>query len=142
MATFQPIYQEFCTYKSLSGTHSRPTNAEQKQFVSISDLFGRDRFNADDELKIELSAESLTHLHTIQEGCTWEDSSGYRLAQWSCTSNSYLIYSYFVHLSTRYYFVVDFIDNNAHASWKNTLAKKIWLSDAKIYRESIIGKNT
>ncbi|EXU76768.1 hypothetical protein BG55_03815 [Erwinia mallotivora] len=138
MKGFVPVYDEFKIYKLSSKTHSRPTNKYQKEFFSISPLFGRDRFNADDSMALELSAENLTHVHVKQKSCIWVDEDGDPLVQWECKSNAYLIYSYFVHKATRYYFVVNFIDNNAHASWDNEDAKKLWLEDAKAFRLSVI----
>lgn len=137
---FLPFYNEFIKYKSASIFHSRPSNSYQKQYYSISPLFGRDRFNADDNLKTELAAELLTHVHVKQEHSIWTDKNGAPLAQWKCKSDAYLIYSYFVHNLERYYFVVTFIDNDAHASWDNEDAKKMWLEDARNYRLSVISK--
>lgn len=135
---FPKIYEEFKNYKSKSLTHSRPTNAHQKQYFSISPLFGRDRYNADDKQKIELAAEQLTHVHVKQKNSVWLDEDNDPLAQWDCTSNSYLIYSYFVHGGTRNYYVIAFIDNNAHAHWEDENSKLLWLKDAKEYRISVI----
>ena len=134
---FPKIYNEFQKYKSISSVHSRPNNSYQKQYVSLSPLLGRDRFNADDKQEIELRREQLTHIHVKQKGCIWVDEDNDPLAQWECTSNSYLIYSYFVHNGTRYYFIITFIDDNAHVHWEDEKLKSLWLRDAKEYRISI-----
>ncbi|MFE8153875.1 type II toxin-antitoxin system YafO family toxin [Brenneria goodwinii] len=134
---FLPFYQEFCTYKQLSTEHSRPRNSIQKLFASISILFGRDRGNVDEDEPFHQKKEGLTHLHVREEDSIWEDKDGNPLVQWECKSNSYLIYSYFVHLGTRYYYVVDFIDHDAHANWQNQQAIQMWIDEAKQYRLGI-----
>lgn len=133
---FKPFFAEFEAYKLSSDTHSRPTTKEQQEYVSVSELFGRDRANVDEEHPYYQRQESLSHLHTKQEDSEWEDEDGDRLVQWECTSDSYLIYSYFVFKGVRYYYVVDFIDNGAHANWDNQEAKMMWVQEAKAYRES------
>ena len=57
--------------------------------------------------------------------------------KWKCKSNSYLIYSYFVFSGTRHYYIVDFIDHDAHANWDNQEAIQMWIDEAKQYRERI-----
>lgn len=134
---FLPFYQEFCRYKQLSAEHSRPRYSIQKLFASISLLFGRDRDNVDEDKPYHQKREGLTHLHVRQEDSVWEDDNGHPLVQWKCKSNSYLIYSYFVVSGTRHYYIVDFIDHDAHANWDNQEAIQMWIDEAKQYRERI-----
>lgn len=136
---FLPFFQEFERYKrSCDETdHPRPGTSLQKLYQPISLLFGRDRANVDEERPFCQRQEGLSHLHTRQEDSVWEDGAGDTLVQWECCSNSYIIYSYFVHNLIRYYFVVDFIDNDAHANWENQEAIQMWIADAKTYRLSI-----
>lgn len=136
-AEFAPFYQEFETYKRSSDRHARPTKTEQNEYASISGLFGRDRANVDEEKPFLQKQEDLGHLHAKQHDSEWGDEDGDPLVQWECTSNSYIIYSYFVHASVRHYYVVDFIDDEAHASWDNQEAKMMWIQEAKAYRLTI-----
>lgn len=134
---FTPFYEEFCRYKKQSVEQPRPKQRIQKIFASLSLLFGRDRANVDENIPFYQRQEELSHLHVRQEDSIWEDGDGAPLAQWECKSNSYLIYSYFVNAGTRYYYVVDFIDDNAHANWDNQEAVQMWIQEAKQYRLSI-----
>ncbi|EIW9313087.1 MULTISPECIES: type II toxin-antitoxin system YafO family toxin [Klebsiella] len=136
---FLPFYQEFEEYKRKSDDteQPRPSNKMQQSYASISGLFGRDRANVDEARPFYQRQEGLGHLHVRQEDSVWEDESGDPLIQWKCTSNSYIIYSYFVHNLVRYYFVVDFIDDEAHANWDNQEAIQMWIADAKAYRLTV-----
>lgn len=136
-ADFTPFIQEFDAYKRNSDRHSAPTRQEQEEYASISPLFGRDRRNVDTEEPFLQAQETLSHLHNRQDDSVWTDEEGDPLSQWECTSDSYLIYSYFVHNGIRYYYIVDFIDNDAHANWDNEEAKLMWIQEAKDYRLSI-----
>lgn len=134
---FAPFYQEFESYKRNSDRHARPTKTEQNEYASISALFGRDRANVDEEKPFLQKQEDLGHLHTKQDDSDWVDKDGDPIVQWECTSNSYIIYSYFVHGSVRHYYVVDFIDDEAHAKWDNQEAIMMWIQEAKAYRLTI-----
>lgn len=134
---FSPFYREFVDYKQNSDRHAAPTRREQEEYASISVLFGRDRPNVDEEAPFPQRQETLSHLHSRQDDSEWNDEDGDLLAQWECTSDSYLIYSYFVYDGKRHYYIVDFIDNKAHANWENEEAKLMWIEEAKSYRLSI-----
>jgi hypothetical protein len=132
---FLEIYKQFQFYKedSAADEHAAPNNYIQKTYHSIHPLFGRDRF---DKVNKTANVEEIQHLHVREELSIWEDKDG-RLCQWECTSDTHLIYSYFYHQDTHYYYLIEFYNKAAHLQYVDDVLYLI--QEAKKYRLSIIG---
>lgn len=111
------IADEFLIYKEASKNreHPAPSRKVQETYVSASEMFGRDRF---DKLSKDAQKEEIQHLHVRQEDSIWEDEEGYGYAQWNCTSDSYLVYSYFKHQDDHYYYFIEFFGKEAHSLYE------------------------
>lgn len=134
-AEFQAIYVEFQNYKNDSkpNEHESPRRNVQEKYESINEIFGRDRFDKDNE---EARKENIQHLHIFQEGCEWYDDEGFALAQWYCTSDAALVYSYFCHNDQHHYFVIELYLTQAHENYESYVA--YFVEQAKKYRLSVI----
>lgn len=121
---FEQILEDFKFYKRNSNPqeHPRPANHFQKKYDSVSYYFGRDKF---DTRHAQARKEEIQHVHYREQNSNWENSNGNPKSQWQCTSNTYLVYSYFYHDNINYYYLIDFINKSAHND------------DNAIYRESI-----
>jgi len=130
---FLEIYNEFQEYKkgSAPDEHAAPTRYVQEQYPCISEILGRDRFEKWAE---KARLEEIQHIHVIQERSIWKDEQG-QLVQWDCTSNSYLVYSYFFHDNKHHYYVLEFYKFAAHKKYEH--AVPCFINEAKTYRESI-----
>ena len=131
--SFLVIYQEFQYYKenSAANEHAAPSRHIQQTTEGYSPLFGRDRF---DKVNFLARQENIQHLHVRQEHSIWEDEQG-ALVQWDCTSNSYLIYSYFFYQDKHHYFVIEFYANDAHVEYEHKVP--YFVEQAKAYRLKI-----
>jgi hypothetical protein len=128
---------EFTEYKNTSCISTEiptPTTVEQKEYQGLHDSFGRDRqFSSPDECK----ALDIHHVHVFQGGCNWGDDNVV-VAQWDCTSNSYLVYSYFLSARQNHIFcILDFIADNAHDIYEQPELEQInyWIDKAKSFKE-------
>ena len=134
---FEPVFEQFKEYKELSNSdeHPRPKNHFQKKNESASPFFGRDRF---DPAHKDSHSEELQHIHYWMEGCEWEFENDEPKAQWDCTSNTYLVYSYFKHNGTHYYYLIDFLIDTAHGHDGDYIPSvDIFIDQAKEYRLSV-----
>lgn len=115
---FIDLFDKFKYYKENSEPHeiATPSRKIQEETESLIAEFGRDRFfkHPNDARK-----DDLTHLHLFTDDCEWLDADGTPKVQWECTSNSYLIYSYFEHESVHVFYLIALIDKGAHQATKN-----------------------
>lgn len=134
---YKEVFPEFKIYKekSLPHEHSAPSIHVQKTYQSIHDLFGRDRLETVDKIARK---EDVRHLHIYSIGLPWFIDDNELLAQWFCTSDTQLIYSYFFHKNTHYYYVIDFLDLKAHNRYANEVFKQECIVKAINYRKSIM----
>ena len=111
------IANEVLRYKQASKNreHPAPSRKVQEIYKSASEMFGRDRF---DKISKDAQKEEIQHLHVRQTDSTWEDDEGYGYAQWYCTSDSYLVYSYFKHHNNHYYYLLEFFGTEAHSLYE------------------------
>lgn len=136
---FNLILEDFEYYKrnSHKKEHPRPANHFQKKTDSVSYYFGRDRF---DTRNYQARKEEIQHVHYREASSAWEYPDGTPKPQWYCTSNTYLVYSYFEHNKCKYYYLIDFIVNSAHnnenAIYKESISN--YLNQAKEFRFSTI----
>lgn len=132
---FQEIFEEFCYYKENSepNEHPSPRRYTQEIYESLSPLFGRDRF---DKKYPEASNQNIQHLHVKQPHSKWDLMAGSAKPQWECTSDSYLVYSYFKHQDVHYYFVIEFYKSKSHAQYEHDV--EIFIHEAEQYRLSQI----
>ena len=140
-AYFKELLSKFEAYKkeSAPGEIARPTRAIQEEYIGIDKALGRDRFfkNPDDAKDFE-----LTHLHVYDGTRVWKDIDGENKAQWYCTSDRYLVYSYFKHNDTHVFYIIAFIPKDAHELTKdleNGQANpivKAWLKQAKEFQKN------
>lgn len=134
---FKEIFDEFCYYKENSeyNEHPSPTRHTQETYECFSPLFGRDRF---DKKYPEASNQNIQHLHVRQSKSVWDFPDGAAKAQWECTSDSYLVYSYFMHEGFHHYFVIEFYISGGHAQYEQDV--QIFIHEAEQYRLSKINK--
>ena len=96
------------------------------------DTIGRDKLASH---PIEARAEELHHLHIWQEGCVWEEPNGKLKVQWSSTSDSYVVYSYFLDKENNHHFhVIDYCNDKAHKLIEDVKQVLKWTLIAKEYR--------
>lgn len=109
----------FINYKTKSEKYEHPVASRERQetFVSAEKQFGRDRFEKLDKDK------PLQHVHLNDGNRKWEDEEGYPLAQWHCTSDTQLIYSYFKINSTYHYYLMEIYTKDAHKAYVQTKTK-------------------
>ncbi|WP_034913054.1 type II toxin-antitoxin system YafO family toxin [Erwinia sp. 9145] len=82
----------------------------------------------------EARAEWLHHTHIWQEGCCWEDADGLKV-QWASTSDSYVVYSYFIDSDKEHHFyLIDFCRDKAHTIIKDKGQVADWTRQAKEFR--------
>lgn len=75
-------------------------------------------------------AEDLHHVHIWQEGCCWEDEHGLKV-QWASTSDSYVVYSYFIDRDKDHHFyVIDYCQDAAHALIEDRCQVLAWIEQA------------
>lgn len=126
---------EFEKYKQLcleEGEIPAPLEQTQREYIPALDTIGRDRFFTH---PIEARAEELHHAHIWQEGCVWEDDLGVKV-QWSCTSDSYIVYSYFVSKDEKHHFFeIDYRREKAHSAIQDPKQVHEWAVLAKEFRE-------
>lgn len=128
---------EFEEYKRLSIEFDdipNPPQDIQMQHSAHIDTIGRDRLATH---PIEARTEELHHVHIWQEGCVWEESNGELKVQWSSTSDSYVVYSYFLDKDANHHFhVIDYCNDKAHELIKDEQQVLKWTNTAKEYRLS------
>lgn len=116
-----------------------PSETEQLVYVSYIDTIGRDKYMV---YPIDARAEELHHTHMWQEGCSWGEGEELKI-QWACTSNSYVVYSYFIDNDEDHHIhVIDYCRDEAHSKIKNINQVKVWTEQAKLYRENRLNKRT
>ncbi|MVZ10117.1 hypothetical protein GP913_24265 [Enterobacteriaceae bacterium 8376wG6] len=125
---------EFEQYKAIcldEGAIPAPSSTDQMEYVSYIDTIGRDKFMTH---PIDARAEELHHTHVWQEGCRWGEGDDLRV-QWMCTSNSYVVYSYFIDSDDEHHiYIIDYCKDQAHALIEDPETVKMWSSLAKTYR--------
>lgn len=95
------------------------------------DTIGRDKLM---ERPVEARGEELHHVHIWQEGCCWEDGDGL-FVQWASTSDSYVVYSYFVDRDNDHHFyVIDYCNDKAHVLIEDQHQVAEWTRQAKEFR--------
>ncbi|CAK1956140.1 mRNA interferase YafO [Vibrio crassostreae] len=126
---------EFEEYKTVSVEFDdipNPTETVQLQHPAHLDTIGRDKLATH---PIDARAEELHHVHIWQDGCVWEEESGDLKVQWSCTSNSYIVYSYFIDKDGNHHFhVIDYCLDQAHALIEDAHQVSEWTGIAKTHR--------
>jgi hypothetical protein len=140
---FQALKDIFVGYKESSDSKdiAAPSRHEQETAESLEPLMGRDRFFKNPK---EARVNELYHVHTYEERSEWEDEDGDMICQWDCTSDNYLIYSYFKHENVHHYYIIAFLDKNAHQRTRDLVDDEAhpivmeWLEESILYRESII----
>lgn len=99
------------------------------------DTIGRDKLMTH---PTSARAEELHHVHIWQEGCCWEDENGLKV-QWASTSNSYVVYSYFIDKdSDHHFYVIDYCQDEAHALIEDKKQVADWTRQAKEFRKDNI----
>lgn len=118
------IADQFLIYKQASRNreHPAPSRNVQERDEPASEYFGRDRF---DKFSKNAQKEEIQHVHLRQEDSIWEDEEGYGYAQWHCTSDSYLVYSYFKYKNDHYYYLIEFFGESAHSLYEKETKKFI-----------------
>ncbi|CAO97656.1 type II toxin-antitoxin system YafO family toxin [Erwinia tasmaniensis] len=103
----------------------------QLQHPAHIDTIGRDKLM---ERPPTARAEDLHHVHIWQEGCCWEDEHGLKV-QWASTSDSYVVYSYFIDRDKDHHFyVIDYCQDAAHALIEDRCQILAWIEQAKKFR--------
>ena len=115
---FIDLFDKFMYYKENSEPHeiATPSRKVQEETEGLIAEFGRDRFFKNPK---DAKNDDLTHLHLFTDDCDWLDEDGTPKVQWECTSNSYLIYSYFEHESTHVFYLISLIEKGAHQVTKD-----------------------
>lgn len=86
------------------------------------------------ERPVEARGEELHHVHIWQEGCCWEDDDGL-LVQWASTSDSYVVYSYFVDRDKDHHFyIIDYCNDKAHVLIEDHRQVAEWTRQAQEFR--------
>lgn len=136
---FIDLFDKFQYYKENSEPHeiATPSRRIQEETESLIAEFGRDRFFKN---PTDARRDDLTHLHLFTDNCDWLDEDGTPKVQWECTSNSYLIYSYFEHNGVHVFYLIALINRFAHQKTKdltngdpNPIVLE-WLADAIRFR--------
>lgn len=126
--------EEFETYKRECieyGDVPAPAIHVQLAHPAHIDTIGRDKLM---ERPVEARGEDLHHTHIWQEGCCWEDEGGL-LVQWASTSDSYVVYSYFVDRDDDHHFyIIDFCRDEAHTIIEDAIQVAEWTRQAKEFR--------
>ena len=134
---------EFREYKEGSHNPSEiptPTRKEQEDFQGVHSTFGRDRLFLS---PIKCKTLDIHHVHIFQGGCDWGNDDSF-IVQWECTSNCYLVYSYFLSSKQNHIFcVLDFILDGAHDIYEHPELPQIhawcdWALDFKNQFEDIL----
>ncbi|HHT0956269.1 type II toxin-antitoxin system YafO family toxin [Enterobacter kobei] len=128
---------EFEEYKRIcieEGDIPAPSETDQRTYESYLETIGRDRFMTS---PIEARAEELHHAHVWQERCCWEDDDeedGMKV-QWACTSDSYVVYSYFIDADDDHHFyIIDYCNDGAHGLISDRTQVLDWANQAERYR--------
>jgi hypothetical protein len=125
---------EFAEYKTIcleEGKIPAPTETEQHEYMSYAETIGRDKFFT---RPIAAREEDLFHAHTWQEGCMWGEGENLRI-QWACTSDSYVVYSYFVDRDQDHHIhIIDYCKDKAHELIEDPEQVSIWTEQAKQHR--------
>lgn len=126
--TLNIIISEFIKYKEDGGKEDLPvpTVRIQKKFKSANPQFGRDRYDT------AYKSVDIQHLHLMDSNAKW-DSGGGLLAQWHCTSDTHLIYSYFKHAQNYYFYLVEIYSIDAHQSYLK--AQNILINEVTKFKE-------
>ena len=126
---------EFEIYKNESADYQdipSPDESTQRLNSSILETIGRDRLATRPH---EARLEDLHHVHVWQEGCVWEDDDGDLKVQWSCTSDSYVVYSYFFDRENNHHFhIIDYCFDKAHQLIENQKQVAEWTMIARTHR--------
>jgi len=128
------IFEEFRVYKESSADdeHAAPTRHVQENYCCIVPLFGRDRFDKENR---DARSEDIQHLHIREDHSIWEDEEGL-LSQWYCTSDRYLVYSYFLHEGIHHYYIIELYNSSSHLQYVEDV--RSFVEDAKAYRLEVI----
>ena len=138
---FIDLFNKFQYYKENSEPHeiATPSRKVQEETEGLIAEFGRDRFFKNPQ---HASQDDLTHLHLFTDDCEWLDEDGTPKVQWECTSNSYLIYSYFESNGIHVFYLIALIEKGAHRLTKDLLDGDPnpivleWLAEAIRFRKA------
>ena len=109
-----------------------PDESIQRQYPSHLETIGRDRLAT---RPLEARFEEVHHAHVWQEGCIWEDDDGDLKVQWSCTSDSYVVYSYFIDIDRNHHFhIIDYCFDRAHRLIEDEEQVTEWALLARTHR--------
>ncbi|HBT1577749.1 type II toxin-antitoxin system YafO family toxin [Klebsiella variicola] len=129
---------EFEDYKRIcieEGDMPAPSETDQNIYPSYLETVGRDRFMTN---PIEARVEELHHAHIWQEGCCWEEDDeedDSLKVQWACTSNSYVVYSYFIDSDgDHHFYVIDYCNDGAHGLISDRTQVLDWANQAERYK--------
>ncbi len=136
----ESILDEFKQYKNLCveyGDTPCPPQDIQLAHPAHIETIGRDRLSTH---PISARAEDLHHVHIWQEGCSWEDAVNGLEVQWDSTSDSYIVYSYFLTASGNHHFhIIDYCQDAAHELIEDELVVSRWVEQAKQHRVISLG---
>lgn len=125
---------EFEEYKKICiefGDIPIPAYHEQLEHPAHIDTIGRDK-PMDRPRSARL--EELHHTHLWQEGCIWEDDGGL-FVQWRSTSNTFVVYSYFLDIhNDHHFYIIDFVRDEAHDIIEDDEQVLRWVELAKEFR--------
>lgn len=109
---------------------------EQEQYPPEHPLFGRDRIFCGHYQGAANDPIYHVHLNDYSDGLVWDGGDeGVRVNQWSCTSDSALIYAYLETASDDYHFLVlDIISPGAHAHYEIDGMIASWRRQARDFR--------
>lgn len=138
-SNFKLLYDEFQDYKldSADDEYAAPKEKVQKKKPSINSLFGRDRIEQYNRKGIDQDIHHL-HINDDTKEKEWVLKNGQRREQWYCTSNTYMVYAYFLHKKIHYYYILDFLVGNAHINYPNRLYQSTLINAAEAYKNEII----
>lgn len=138
---FIDLFNKFQYYKEHSEPHeiATPSRKVQEETEGLIAEFGRDRFFKNPQ---HARKDDLTHLHLFTDDCEWFDEDGSPKVQWECTSNSYLVYSYFESNDVHVFYLIALIEKGAHRITKdladgdpNPIVLE-WLAEAIRFRKT------
>ena len=129
---------EFEDYKRIcieEGDIPAPSETDQNIYSSYLETIGRDRFMTS---PIEAREQELHHTHIWQEGCVWEeddeDDDSLKV-QWACTSDGYVVYSYFIDRDgDHHFYIIDYCNDGAHGLISNRSQVLDWANQAERYK--------
>ncbi|CAM7066425.1 type II toxin-antitoxin system YafO family toxin [Morganella morganii] len=136
-AIAESFIADFEEYKRISIDYDdvpNPSVSAQFYHPAHIDTIGRDKLM---DWPDEARAEDVHHVHLWQTGCVWEDEDEGLNVQWDCTSDSFIIYSYFKDKdSDHHFYIIDFLFDQAHTIIEDSEQILKWVELARQHREA------